>query len=67
MTTDPFATLSGMLGGAIAHHEMVTSYVQAGFSRPEAITITSDLLKHQMQTSLFIAAEDKRRAEEGRA
>lgn len=55
--------MSGLLAAAVTHHEMVTSYTQAGFSREEAIAITSDLLKASRMNELWIANENKRRDE----
>jgi hypothetical protein len=56
--------ISSMLSGALAHNEMVRSYEHAGFTRQEAIQITTDLLLGHQRIQAEIAAEEKRRAEE---
>jgi hypothetical protein len=61
--SNPFAGTGQMLAAAVTHHEMVTSYVQAGFTREEAISITSDMLKAARANELWLTNENKRRDE----
>lgn len=58
---DPITTL---LSAAVAFHEMVRSYEHAGFTRKEAIDITTAQTTAHGRAQMEIAAEDRRRAED---
>lgn len=61
MSSNPFGGGGQMFAAAITHHEMVISYINAGFTREEAIAITTDMLKDHGRNAQFIAADEERR------
>ena len=50
MSTNPDNPISEMLAGAIMQHEMLKTYVEAGFTRAEAMDILKAIIAEQAKT-----------------
>ncbi|MGO2807926.1 hypothetical protein ACTXL8_05455 [Glutamicibacter arilaitensis] len=52
MSTSPDSPISQMLAGAIQMHEMLVAYVEAGFTRAEAMEILKTMVAEQVRNEI---------------